>query len=159
MKVCITLTIIIFVACLINRLSPAPSVASSPAAVTATTQTPDAPQLAVLAQQCRRISEHYMQCDGEVKNLTSSPIQYVKAFVSYYDKQQTFVTSDGALITFNPLMPGQQSPFKILTPYHPHLAQFSISFTTLWGHPITAQDQKATKQKPPQPASRAAKRS
>lgn len=101
----------------------------------------ETPSLSVLAQQCRRVSDYYMQCDGEVKNLTSTPIQHVKALVSYYDKQRTFVTSDGALIAFNPLMPGQRSPFKILTPYHPHFSQFGISFTTLWGTPIAAQEQ------------------
>ena len=96
-----------------------------------------------------------MQCDGEVKNISTSPIQHVKAVVSYYDPRQTFVTSDGALLTYNPLMPGQRSPFQIFTPWHPHMATFTIGYTTLWGETIAAQAQAVSTPAPPRAAKRA----
>lgn len=103
----------------------------------------DAARLTVLAQHFHRVSEHYAQFDGQVKNPTPVPLSNVKAIISYYDKHGTFLTSDGALITYNPLLPGQTSPFQVLTPWHPWMAKAALSFTTLWGQPIPAEEKAA----------------
>ena len=58
--------------------------------------------------------------------------------ITYYDKNRNFITSDSALIEYNPILLGQISPFKITTQQNPRMNKASLEFKTLFGKPIKA---------------------
>jgi hypothetical protein len=72
----------------------------------------------------------YRVIEGEVVNISSSSIRFVMAVVSWYSSSGTFITSDRAVVDYTPLMPGQKSPFKVMTRINPEMATYSIEFTS-----------------------------
>src|SRR2546429_2198974 len=87
-----------------------------------------AAELKVLSWHCERSnSGSYMILEGEVRNLTDAPISRLMAVARYHTKNDQFVRSDDALIAYNPIMPGQTSPFKIMSTYNPMTARCSLS--------------------------------
>lgn len=82
-------------------------------------------------------SEHgYAIVNGQVKNISEKPIHNVTALVSFKTKADKLVTSDSSLIEYNPIMPGQVSPFKIISVHNPLMATASIDFMNLFGRMI-----------------------
>jgi hypothetical protein len=69
----------------------------------------------------------------------------VAVVVTWYDKDGGFITSDDALIDFNPILPGQTSPFKTLSRTNPAMDKYSIAFKYLMGGSIATDDQRAKK--------------
>ena len=53
-----------------------------------------------------------------------------------YTADKTFVASDSALIEYEPLLPGQTSPFRVLTRYNPAIANCDIGFKSIGGAAI-----------------------
>ena len=49
----------------------------------------------------------------------------------------TFIKSDDALLDYNPIMPGQISPFKIYSTYNPAMKRCNLSFRYLMGGAIS----------------------
>lgn len=97
---------------------------------------PTAPQLQVLDKE-GVIGEHgFSQVEGRVKNLTGQSLRNVEAVVTWYTATGRFVTSDSAFIEFNPLLPGQISPFKVTTRTNPEMTSFSVEFKHLMGGTI-----------------------
>jgi hypothetical protein len=79
-------------------------------------------------------SEHgYVTVEGQVGNISGRKLQNVEALAQFYTADKTFITSDTALIEYNPLMPGQVSPFKVMLPHNPMMQTASISFKIMWG--------------------------
>ena len=85
-------------------------------------------------------SSSYATYQGQVTNNTGSPMRNVQAVVIYKTSDGTFITSDSALIDFNPLLPGQTSPFSVITRYNPLMATASIQFKMLLGGTIEVQE-------------------
>ena len=56
----------------------------------------------------------YAIAEGTVKNVSSEPLSQVEVVVSFADHGGKFITSDDALIAYNPILPGQTSPFKAM---------------------------------------------
>jgi hypothetical protein len=75
----------------------------------------------------------YMEVSGEVKNLTSEPLRNVHAVVTWYTEKGDFIASDTALIEYNPLMPGQTSPYKTMSRRNPVMEKFRVDFKTMSG--------------------------
>jgi hypothetical protein len=93
---------------------------------------PVAEQLELSDWSCSQ--EHgYSTAEGRVKNISDKPLHNIQVVAEHFAKDGTFITSDSALIEYNPIMPGQTSPFKALTPYNPLMAKCNVSFKTLSG--------------------------
>lgn len=75
---------------------------------------------------------------GEVTNNTSQNFKNVVAVVSFYTKEDQFITSGEALISYNPILPGQSSPYRVIETYNPAMATCRLSFKRLLGGTIPA---------------------
>jgi NADH dehydrogenase/NADH:ubiquinone oxidoreductase subunit G len=84
------------------------------------------------------ISHSYVIAEGQVKNLTTSSLDNVMAVITYRTKDDTFITSDSALIEYTPLLAGQTSPFKVITPYNPEMSTASLEFAEFSGGKLNA---------------------
>ena len=82
----------------------------------------------------------YITTSGEVKNLTNENLEQVEAKVSYYTSDGTFVKSDDALIDYDPILPGQTSPFKTIGTDNPQISGYKVVFKYLMGGTISTQD-------------------
>ena len=77
-----------------------------------------------------------MHVVGEVKNISNTKLENVVAVVNFRTEDGTLVKSDEALIDYDVLMPGQTSPFEVLTTDNPAIKKLGLSFRIFWGDPI-----------------------
>lgn len=96
----------------------------------------------------------YATAEGRVKNISSEPLSRVEAVVSYSTKDGTFITSDDAIIEFDPILPGQTSPFKVITSYNPAMSRASVDFKKLMGGSIQWREREMRKAPPPKKTTR-----
>ena len=82
------------------------------------------------------VEHDYATVEGEVTNLSSRPLANVEAVASFRDSAGTFITSNDALIEYNPIMPGQASPFKVMVKYNPLMHRAQLNFKELMGGAI-----------------------
>ena len=82
----------------------------------------------------------YITMSGEVKNISSKNLENVMVVVSYYTDDGTFVKSDDALIGYNPILPGQTSPFESITTDNPAIKTYKITFKFMFGGTIPTKD-------------------
>jgi hypothetical protein len=78
----------------------------------------------------------YAIAEGEIKNISSSRMENVEAVISWYTEDGEFITSDSALIEYDPIMPGQTSPFKVTAKYNPAMNKARPGFKFLMGESI-----------------------
>ncbi|MCE5200531.1 MAG: FxLYD domain-containing protein [Armatimonadota bacterium] len=78
-------------------------------------------------------SEDFVKVEGQVTNLTDEKLENVTAVASFYDSNGEFITSDDALIDYNPILPGQTSPFSVISRYNPAMKKAQIEFKELSG--------------------------
>jgi len=114
-------------------------------AAAATTSTPrprvSPPRLAILSGRgYQSETGNYWYVEGEVKNLSDESLRSVQVVSTWYTAEDSFITSSSALIDYNPLLPGQTSPFKTITRGNPAMSKFSISFKQLLGGTIATRD-------------------
>lgn len=103
-------------------------------------------QLALLAARGYE-SEYggYHYVEGQVKNVTDAPLKNVTAVAIWSDKDGNFIKSDDALVEYNPLLPGQTSPFKTISTGNPAMAKYRVEFKTLLGGSLEVDDQRKRK--------------
>jgi Tfp pilus assembly protein PilN len=89
---------------------------------------PATPQLELLSCVGRRESG-FITVEGQVKNISAKNLDDVVAVVSFYDGGGGFITSDYALIAYQPIGSGQTSPFQVVTSDNPVIVGYDISFT------------------------------
>lgn len=107
------------------------------------TQVAPAPELALLSSRgYESDGGNYHIVEGEVRNLSSKPMRQVTAVASWYDKSGMFITSDNALIEFDPLLPGQSSPFKTMSRTNPEMSRYAVEFKYLYGASIRTDDRR-----------------
>jgi len=70
---------------------------------------------------------------GEVHNVSNTSLENVMAVASWYTDDGTFITSHEAMIAFNPILPGQSSPFETIGTLNPAMARCKLAFKTLFG--------------------------
>ncbi|MCK4427347.1 MAG: FxLYD domain-containing protein [candidate division Zixibacteria bacterium] len=79
----------------------------------------------------------FVVAEGLVKNISEEKLENVVAVFSVYDANGEFITSDNALIEYDPLLSGQTSPFKVMVKYNPAIEKGEIGFKHLLGEPIS----------------------
>lgn len=105
--------------------SPAGSAASTPAP-------PSGPLLEVQSWRCSK-EYSYIFVTGEVKNISSQPLKSVLAVGEFRTKAGEFVKSADALLDYNPILPGQTSPFKAGTTDNPQIQGCQLAFKQMFG--------------------------
>jgi len=75
----------------------------------------------------------YAIVEGAVKNISSQSLRNVEAVAIFEDKSGGFITSDSALIEYNPILAGQSSPFRVGARWNPAMATCRIEFKQLMG--------------------------
>jgi hypothetical protein len=100
---------------------------------------PFGPQLE-LVKYAWHIEYGYAILEGQVKNISSQPLKNVTAVASFYDASSGFITSSDALIDFNPVLPGQTSPFKVMATQNPAMKKGGVEFKSLMGGSIPFRD-------------------
>lgn len=97
---------------------------------------PSGPMLQLLSWNWH--SEHgYVTVEGQVKNVSSKPLEHVAVVATFFTADGTFITSSEALIDYNPILPGQTSPFKTMETGNPAMEKAKIDFKYLFGGSIS----------------------
>lgn len=78
----------------------------------------------------------YSHIDGMVTNISGEPMKNVQAVGEFYTEDGTFVKSAEALLEYNPILPGQSSPFQVLTTTNPAIKKGHVVFKELFGGTI-----------------------
>ena len=83
--------------------------------------------------------EHgYAIVEGLVENIWDKKLKGVMAVAIFSDEDGTFIKSDYSVVEFNPLLPGQQSPFKIMSSWNPAMNKCRVQFKSILGPEIHA---------------------
>lgn len=80
----------------------------------------------------------YAIAEGRVTNVSSARLENVQAVITFETASGEFITSDDALIEFDPLLPGQSSPWKVTTRWNPAMSNASLQFKQLSGGMLSA---------------------
>ena len=78
----------------------------------------------------------YVTYEGRVKNISNDRLKNIEAVVTWYDKNGSLVTSDSSIIQYNPILPGQTSPFKVMGIHNPAMRKAGVAFSHLMGGTI-----------------------
>jgi len=101
---------------------------TTPATTLATIEQASATALLNLLSYSGVRSNGFIIIQGQVENISSNELNNVEAIVRYYDKDNNFIRYDVATIQYNPIMPGQTSPFKVIGIDDPLIAKYSVYF-------------------------------
>jgi hypothetical protein len=107
------------------------------------TRTPVPPpyKLALISASCTRHTDiGYSECEGFVKNISNQTLEDIQVVIEWVDDAGTPRSSDEALIDYNPLLPGQESPWSTFGDYNPALTRFRVRFTEFFGGTILTRD-------------------
>jgi hypothetical protein len=85
-----------------------------------------------------QIESGYGIVSGEITNNTLHPIAKLTAVATFHAEGGAFIKTSEALISFNPLAPGQTSPFEITAPMTSKAKSSRLSFKELLGGKIEA---------------------
>jgi hypothetical protein len=69
--------------------------------------------------------------EGQVRNISAHSLRNVEAVATFYTKDGEFITSADALIDYNPILPGQASPFKVYATENPAMNKANVEFKEL----------------------------
>lgn len=127
---------------LARQVPPSPSAPSPEPATPFPTPTPrptPTPMLALLSASC---SSRYgfNTCEGAVKNLSDRRLSNVEVVILWSDANGVTQSSDEALIAYNPLLPGQESPWEVVGTTNPALNRYRVQFKELLGGTISTRD-------------------
>ncbi len=99
------------------------------------TKAPSKPPLEIQSWKCDK--EHgYVFVRGEVKNVSGAKLQNVMAVGEFRTKSNELVKTEEALLEYNPVMPGQTSPFEAGGMDNPEISSCNVSFKYLMGEPV-----------------------
>jgi hypothetical protein len=76
--------------------------------------------------------------EGRVKNISDRPLDHVIARVEWETRGGQFITSGESLTDYQPILPGQTSPWKVMATWNPEMAKgrASVHFSYLMGGSI-----------------------
>lgn len=75
----------------------------------------------------------YVRAEGRVTNNSKQTLRNMQALVEYETSSGQFITSDYSTIELRDLLPGQSSPFSVLTDYNPAMSRASLRFREFYG--------------------------
>jgi hypothetical protein len=84
----------------------------------------------------------YHIVEGEVMNISGQSLDRISVVTTWYDIGGGFITSDDAMIEYDPILPGQTSPFKTMSRTNPAMSKYSVTFKRLFGGPIPTEDRR-----------------
>ena len=91
--------------------------------------------LRLLDSRC--FAEHgFRQIVGRVRNTTDRPIASVMAVGTFSTSGGALVKVESALLEYDPIMPGQTSPFRVIGTDNPEISNCEIGFRNLFGPAI-----------------------
>jgi hypothetical protein len=82
----------------------------------------------------------FIKCEGFVENISGERMENIEAVALFYDESGTPISSDSALIDYDPLLPGQQSPWSVIGTENPAITKWRIEFKEFWGGTILTRD-------------------
>jgi hypothetical protein len=82
----------------------------------------------------------FITVSGQVKNISEVSLEAVEAVVEYYDSNGNFVKTDSAVIEYNPILPGQTSPFTVISTDNPAITKYDVTFKYLLDGTIPTKD-------------------
>jgi hypothetical protein len=101
------------------------------------------PWLALLNARARPSdSRLYFVVEGQVRNLTNEPLHHMGASVSWLDRNGKFVAAERNLIDYDPILPGQVSPFHVMSSRNPEITGYSLEFVEWIGGTVPWVDQR-----------------
>lgn len=133
----IAFLVVLVAGCASTTLTSQLTTAAKPTA----TPVPSESRLLLLAVNGTKASRSYLQIDGFVRNVTNQSLRNVVAVALLCDDNGKFLLSDEARLSYNPIQPGQESPFKILIREDPVISGGAIRFKELNGGEIAMTDQ------------------
>jgi len=130
-------------ACPAPTQSPAPYLAPT-ATTVGPTHTPGPPQYELaLISMLGSQSDGTLMIEGQVKNISGSPLDNVLAVLTVYDANDGIIASDEAPIDHTSILPGQTSPFAVSVPYDPAMDWFDIEFEDPSGGEVPTRDDRS----------------
>jgi hypothetical protein len=66
--------------------------------------------------------------EGQVTNISSQPLRRVQVVASFYDADGGFITSETTHIEYDPVLPGQTSPFRAYQTQNPAMNKAAVAF-------------------------------
>lgn len=112
-----------------RQASPADSAA--PRASTPVAAAPMNPLLELRAFTWQQTETgNYAIVSAQVRNVSDAPIESLKAVVSFYAIDGTFIKSDIGYVEYRPLMPGQLSPVEVMSSWNPMMSKATIEFSS-----------------------------
>jgi hypothetical protein len=98
---------------------------------------PQTPPLELLASSAY-VSDGggFIIIEGMVRNATSETIRGISAVGEIYTKKDSFISADSAPIEYQPLLPGQRSPFKIMIRFNPAFELYRVGFKDVYGRQV-----------------------
>ncbi len=123
------------------RVHARETVAAKPTNTPRPTRTPVPPpyKLALISAACNH-EYGFIVCEGFVENISGGAMESIEAVALFFDATGTPITSDSALIDYDPLLAGQQSPFSIYGTYNPAITKWRIEFKEFFGGTILTRD-------------------
>ncbi len=117
---------------------------ASSSSSTYTAPEPQTPPLELQSWRCDK--EHgYVFVRGEVKNVSTQQLKNVVAVGEFRTKGGELVKSENALLDYNPIMPGQTSPFSAGGTDNPQIQGCQIGFKYLMGGTVAYVEKKKGK--------------
>ncbi len=83
------------------------------------------------------VGHGYITVTGQVTNNTGQSLRAVQAVASFYTADKVFVKESSAIVEYNPILPGQTTPFKVLCTNNPAIVSAQIEFAHLFGGTIS----------------------
>lgn len=145
---CATILGLLFVAWCVSTITGPSSSSVRSSSSSSSAGTPSLPptptnKLALLSSRgYRSEGGGYFIVEGEVQNISDESLKSVAAQTTWYSKDGTMISSSDALVEFDPLMPGQKSPFKTMTRENPEMSKYTVSFKRLFGGAIQTEDRR-----------------
>lgn len=135
----LAIAVSLWLACIIGCVPPSDRNTSSPSA----NPGQDSYELELLSYRGER-SYDYLIVEGQVRNISGEKLQGVMAVAECYDGGGNLVTSEDAVLEYDPIMPGQTSPFKVMVRDNPLIKTFRVNFKHIFGETIQYKDSTST---------------
>lgn len=123
------------------RVHATETVEARPTKTPRPTRTPKPPpyKLALISSSCVH-SYGIEECEGFVKNISNEPLESIKVTIIWVDTGGVPRASDWSFVDYDPLLPGQESPWSVFGDYNPELTRYRVQFSAFLGGTILTRD-------------------